>query len=143
MAMTGAFNREGGRRRPNINITSLIDVMFLLLIFFMVSSTFKTEHAIDVTLPEAGTASAQKTDTHEILISAAGAFYLDGAPMDEAGLRRELQRIKTEEPLSNVVVRTDEEASAGRLVKVFDLFRELEIERMVIPTTLPESPAPR
>lgn len=135
--MAGVFGREGGRRRPTINITSLIDVMFLLLIFFMVSSTFKTEHAIDVTLPEAGTSSAQETNVHEILISAEGAFYLDGEALGEERLESELLRIKNEEPLSNVVVRTDEEASAGRLVAVFDLFRKLEIQRMVIPTTLP------
>ena len=58
--MSGPFGTNPPRRRPLINITPLIDVMFLLLIFFMVSSTFRSEFGIDVALPTAQTAAAQE-----------------------------------------------------------------------------------
>ena len=141
--MSGAFNSPVHKRRPSINVTPLIDVMFLLLIFFMVSSTFKSEYAIDVTLPEAATATAEETDTHEITISESGDFYLDGVIRGVEELRADLVRLKREEPLSNLVVRTDEAARAGRLIDILDLFRELKIKRMVIPTVLRESPGDR
>ena len=66
--MSGTFNRPKHPRRPSINITSLIDVMFLLLIFFMVSSTFREDTGVDIRLPEAETASQQPMGAHEIVV---------------------------------------------------------------------------
>ena len=66
--MPAAFNSPKQRRKPVINVTPLIDVLFLLLIFFMVSSTFRDDLAIDITLPKAQSATVQDVTAKEIAI---------------------------------------------------------------------------
>ena len=68
--MDGAFNTRRRKRRPAITITPLIDVVFLLLIFFMVSTTFGEPAAIDITLPAAETGADQERPPYEIAVTA-------------------------------------------------------------------------
>jgi len=72
----------------NINITPLIDVIFLLLIFFMVSSTFREHFGMEITLPEARTATEREAETQEITVSAEGDYFFGEQRVDEAGLRK-------------------------------------------------------
>ena len=73
---------SAARREAGIEITPLIDVVFLLLIFFMVSSSFVQKQVISVTLPESGAAVANVSDTVEISLDAAGMYFVDGQPVD-------------------------------------------------------------
>ena len=72
---------SAARREAGIEITPLIDVVFLLLIFFMVSSSFVQKQVISVTLPESGTAVASVSDTVEISLDAAGMYFVAGEPV--------------------------------------------------------------
>ena len=74
--MDGAFGARKSRKKPAINITPLIDVMFLLIIFFMVSSTFREQLGIDISLPLAETATEQERSPYEIAVRADGTLYL-------------------------------------------------------------------
>ena len=132
--MTGPFGVTRHRRRPTINITSLIDVMFLLLIFFMVSSTFKQDSAIDITLPQAESATAQDLATYEITVDAAGRAYLAGQPVDEAQLRADLEAILRADPNAPLVLRADDGADFGKVLRVIDIARSLKAANLVIPT---------
>lgn len=138
--MTGPFDTARHRRRPSINITSLIDVMFLLLIFFMVSSTFKQDSAIDITLPQAESATARELTTHEITVDAAGQAYLGGEPVDEAKLRADLEAILRADPNAPLVLRADEGADFGKVLRVIDIARSLHAANLVIPTAPLPSP---
>ena len=77
--MHGPFGSWRRKRRPNINITPLIDVMFLLLIFFMVSSTFRERLGIDIALPEAQSAREQELEPHEITVGPEGELFFGEA----------------------------------------------------------------
>ena len=132
--MNGPFNATRHKRRPTINITSLIDVMFLLLIFFMVSSTFKQDAAIDITLPQAESATAQELTAHEITVDAAGQAYLAGEAVDDDRLRAELTAILRGDPNAPLVLRADEGADFGKVLRVIDIARGLEARNLVIPT---------
>ncbi len=131
--MSSAF---GGRprRRPTINITSLIDVMFLLLIFFMVSSTFREHLGIDVTLPHAESAVEQKLDTHEITVNSKGEFYFGEQLVDETGLEESLLALLREAPDAILVLRADEDADFGRVVRAIDITRNAGGAKLIIPT---------
>ena len=72
---------SAARREVGIEITPLIDVVFLLLIFFMVSSSFVQKQVISVTLPESGTAVASVSDTVEISLDATGMYFVAGRPV--------------------------------------------------------------
>ena len=143
--MSHAFGAPPKRRKPTINITSLIDVMFLLLIFFMISSTFKTqEEAIDITLPQAGSSKAQSLDYQEVLVDKQGNLFVNGAPMDGAALKEKLISILLEDPEARIVLRADANSDWQPIVQVMDIAREVGVRNLVIPTDrLEEAPASR
>lgn len=135
--MDGAFHSPRRRRRPVINITSLIDVMFLLLIFFMVSSTFRETLGIEVMLPQATTASEVDSGTHEIVVTAEEIYFVGEQRVDRAGLEAAVRAILADEPEATLVLRADEAASFGAVVDVFDLARRLGATDLVLPTRVP------
>ena len=139
--MSGPFNGAPLRRRPTINITSLIDVMFLLLIFFMVSATFRDERGLEVTLPEGGQADTNGGQPHEIIVQEDGALFLNGEPVDDAELRSRLQGLGEEGQDVNVVLRADENAGWGRIVRVMDTVRAVGGARLTAATRMPSGEA--
>ncbi len=134
--MNGAFNTPGTKRKPAINITPLIDVMFLLLIFFMVSSTFKEYTGMDITLPKASQSSAQNASMHEIVVDREGNYYLKGAPKQPDQLRTELAALLKDNLDSTIVLRADTEADFGQVLRAMDIAREVGGDRLIIPTDL-------
>ncbi|MDP7640000.1 MAG: biopolymer transporter ExbD [Candidatus Hydrogenedentes bacterium] len=132
--MDGAFNTSRDKRRPTINITSLIDVMFLLLIFFMVSSTFKEELGIDISLPEAESAASQEMAPHDITVDGDGNFFFAQRSVDDQGLRESLTALLAEESDALLVLRADRAANFGRVARAIDIARAVGGERLVIPT---------
>ena len=139
--MSGAFHAGRRRRRPSINITPLIDVIFLLLIFFMVSSTFKEHMGIDITLPQAENTANQDVNTHEIIVDLHGDFYVDGQGLDAAGVRRELAAILERDPDATLVLRADANADFGHVVRAMDIARDVGGIHLIIPTDPPEESA--
>ena len=133
--MSQAFGATGKRRKPTINITSLIDVMFLLLIFFMVSSTFKEEeHAIDVTLPQAGTGTAQELELQEIMVTADGVYRFQGEIVNAQALESRITNLMAQDPNATVVLRADEAADWQPIVSAIDILRQSGVRNMAIPT---------
>ncbi|MBN2307392.1 MAG: biopolymer transporter ExbD [Candidatus Hydrogenedentes bacterium] len=132
--MTAPFNARRHRRRPSINVTSLIDVMFLLLIFFMVSSTFREQFGVDVDLPAAETAARTETTTREIVVSADGTMYFGHEPVDEAGLRLAITALLKEDPEGSLVLKADEKADFGVVIRAIDIARDVGGTRLIIPT---------
>ena len=136
--MSGAFNSPRHKRKPSINITPLIDVMFLLLIFFMVSSTFKEYYGVDIELPEAESAQTQEEDSHEIVVDSEGAYYFQGEAVDEEELRAALTTLIESEPGATIVLRADRNADFGPVLRVIDIADSVGGGKLVIPTDLLE-----
>ena len=148
--LSGAFNTRRARRRPAINITSLIDVMFLLVIFLLVSTTFKGSHGIDIRLPAASTAEAQQPEPLELLIEQNGGYRISGEVLTAEQLRPRLEQLLHDYPDASLVLRADEAADFGAVVKAMDIARSTGIQRLVVPTrpadvigTDVESPKPQ
>lgn len=113
-----------------INITTLIDVMFLLLIFFMVTSTFKNQPAINLVLPRSATAT-ETTDTPSVLyLTSGGEVYLNDTLVDESRLSELLGQLRTSSSEDRMVLRADQSASHGRVVELIDTIKQSGFTRV-------------
>ncbi len=134
--MAGAFNTSQQKRKPSINMTPLIDIMFLLLIFFMVSSTFREDLAIDITLPKAESSAIQDITANEIIVDQAGVAYFEGVAVSEQELREALGAVLADDPGATLVLRADDAADFGRVLRVIDIARDLKAAKLIIPTDI-------
>lgn len=133
--MSGAFGTKRSRRRPTINITSLIDVMFLLIIFLTVSTTFREQFGIEVELPSAETSEQQDRHTpQEVIVTREGNYYFGQQQVDEAGLRDAMVRWMADNPEAPLVLRADDQADFGRVLRAIDIARDVGGTRLIIPT---------
>lgn len=137
--MNNAFGRPRKPRRPSINITSLIDVMFLLLIFFMVSSVFRNNAGIDITLPSASTATDQQEAPYEIFIEESGAITFRDSPGISIGeLESQMRALLEQEPDARIALSADGGARTEEFVAVLDLARRVGGKQLIIATQRPE-----
>jgi len=117
---------EIGGGAGDLNMAPMIDVVFLLLIFFMVATTYATiEEQIDLDLPvaESGEAPTEVPDELVVDVDREGNLFLAGAPIDEGGLTALFERTARADPDTPVTVRGDERSNLGRIVGVLDLCR--------------------
>jgi biopolymer transport protein ExbD len=120
-----------------INITSLIDVMFILLIFFMVTSTFKNQPAINLVLPRSATAS-ETVDTPAILyLTAEGEIFLNDALVPKARLASMLSEMHAASGEDRMVLRADEKAAHGDVVEIIDTIKQSGFTRVSLSARVP------
>lgn len=113
-----------------INITSLIDVMFLLLIFFMVTSSFKNQPAVNLVLPRSATAT-ETVDTPNVLyLTSDGIIFLNDLQVDEGRLPELLGQLRSSSLEDRMVLRADENASHGRVVGLIDTIKQSGFTRV-------------
>jgi len=112
------------RNRAIINVTSLIDVMFLLLIFFLVSSTFKTQPAISLVLPESSTAQSVQSGPAVLYLTAAGDIFLDDDPLDRDSVLPALRRKQAATGETRIILRADRSSDHGDVVGLIDLVKQ-------------------
>ena len=113
-----------------INLTPLIDVVFLLLIFFMISTTFIKENRLGITLPEASKQPPSTQDLLEIVIDREGHYFVNGRKLtkgDVATLMEALRQVQGDGGLdmTGVVISADAEASHQSVVRVLDVVGRL------------------
>jgi biopolymer transport protein ExbD len=131
-------NFSSSRRRPPmaLELTPLIDVVFLLLIFFMVSTTFVSDDgglAVELPRSENRDLIPEGRDV-ALVIGADGTMQIDGQPHSLEQLRNRLKATAEEDPSTMVVVRADKELAHGRVVEVMDLVRQLGLTHFAIAT---------
>ena len=107
-----------------INITSLIDVMFLLLIFFMVTSTFRNQPAINLVLPRSTTATETVDTPSIVFLTSDGRVFLNDALVPEADLPARLSQLHASTGEDRLVLRADEKASHGDVIGLMDVVQE-------------------
>ena len=110
----------------------LIDVIFQLLVFFMLSSSFTFQSGINVKLPKAVTSDIIKEENLIITITSENIIYLNSNISTLEELKSELEKIKGKN--NPILIKADRRSSVGRIVDVWDLCRNLGIERINIAT---------
>ncbi len=131
--------RAPGRRRavaaPGLDLTPMVDVVFLLIIFFMVSTTFITlETGLPVDLPQAQSAQAQPSDLPTVTVTRDERVFLAGAEVPIEELAVLLQASLEATGLTTVVLRADESVPHGFVVEVMDLIKRAGAQRIAIAT---------
>ena len=133
---------SGARHKALIDITSLIDVVFLLLLFFVVTSTFLERPGLDLTLPAASPTEVARRDEVTVEIDADGATWLDGRRVEVAGLEGALESALAAGGTERVVLEADERVPHGRVVEAMDAARRAGATGLVVATRPREEPAP-
>lgn len=106
-----------------INITPMLDVVFIMLIFFIVTASFVKESGIDVNRPQGRTAVAKEKANILIAIDAHGTIWIDRRQVDPRAVRANIERLHSENPQGTVVIQADQDATTGVLVGVMDAAR--------------------
>lgn len=129
-------------RRPDplVDITPMIDIVFQLVLFFMVSTTFKTSSGIQVDLPRSSQeVVVAEQDDLQILMTLDGTTYLNDSEVEMEALKRSLEEVATADINRLVVIKADTGVEHGRVVEVMDLARGLGLTRLAIATEPDES----
>ena len=126
----------------DVNITPLIDVVFLLLIFFMVSTTFVRESEIDLTLPEASEELRDEPiDKIEIAVDKKGQYFVNGKALINSQLetmKAALREHNTSDGDPLVIISADADASHQAVITVMDAARQVGLVRITFPTQIRE-----
>lgn len=115
-----------------IDIAPLIDIVFQLLIFFMLTSSFVMQPGIRISLPKAVTSEVVKYENIEIIVSAENILYLNGKVTTTAELKVLLKQASGRS--QPVLIKADKRASLGRVVEIWDMARDLGIAQVNIAT---------
>jgi biopolymer transport protein ExbD len=111
----------------NLNVTSLIDVLFLLLIFFMLTSTFKRAGELELNLPESSTARpagvGSATQGVDLVLTEKGTLMLDGAPVTFETLPAGLRAVRERRPGAQIMIEAETSVAHGQVVRLLDAVR--------------------
>ena len=107
----------------DIDITPMLDIVFIMLIFFIVTATFVKESGIDVTRPDAETAVKQNRVAILIAIRDNNEVWINRRQVDLASVRANVEKLHAENPQGGAVIQADREAETGVLVEIMDQVR--------------------
>ena len=108
-----------------VDLTPMLDVVFILLIFFIVTATFIKEAGVDVNRPDASTAEQKDNTTVLVAIRADNSIWIDKRRVDIRSVRANIERLHAESPEGGVIIQADELASVKTFTAVLDAAREV------------------
>ena len=131
--MRSMFENGGQEEEESeINITPMLDVVFIMLIFFIVTASFVKEAGIDVNRPDAETAVRQERANILIAISENNEIWIDQRQVDPRALRANIERLRAENPEGSVVIQADRKAITETLILVMDSARQAGVYNVAI-----------
>jgi len=128
--------REKKKRKVLINITSLIDVLFLLLIFLMISSTFLEQPGIKLELPQAQSSAQMEQKDFTLYLDRGGKLYLNDKEIDKSNLETKLKEVLKEMKDGALTLKADQDVSHGLVVGVMDIVKKSGVKKLIIGTRL-------
>lgn len=108
-----------------IDLTPMLDVVFIMLIFFIVTATFIKEAGVEVNRPDANTSNQKDNTTVLVAIAADNSIWIDKRRIDVRSVRANIERLHAENPEGGVVIQADELASIKTFTEVLDAAREV------------------
>ncbi len=124
------MRRRRDRRKSGseVNLTPMLDVVFIMLIFFIVTASFVKESGIEISRPGASTAVRKEKGNILIAISANDQIWMNRRQVDPRALRANIERMHAENPQGAVIIQADKDAKTGLLVKVMDAARSAGVK---------------
>ena len=118
-----------------MNITPLIDMVFILLIFFAVNASFVKESGVEIERPSARTAEIQQKANIMIAVTANDEVWIDRQRVDPRSVRGHVERLHAENPEGAVVILADDESKTGLVIEVLDQTRLAGVENVAVAAT--------
>lgn len=119
----------------DINLTPMLDVVFIMLIFFIVTATFIKEAGVDVLRPDALTAQKKPLVSVLVAISPKNEIWIDKRRVKPETLRSYIEQLHAENPKGGLVVQADRKAKAERLMQVLGAAQDAGITDVAVSTT--------
>ena len=130
--------RRQSDEEVDVNLTPMLDVVFILLIFFIVTASFVKEAGIEVSRPAAESAVRQEHAAILIAIDARGGVWIDKRNVDPRAVRANVERLHLQNPQGSVVIVADRASHNGVLVEVLDQVRLAGVDKIAIAATREE-----
>ena len=115
--------RAREQEESEVNLTPMLDVVFIMLIFFIVTASFVKEAGIDVSRPPAATAERKERGNILVAITENDQIWMDRRQVDPRSIRANIERLHAENPQGSVVIQADKNSKNGLLVQVMDAAR--------------------
>ena len=126
------MNQFDDDNENEVDLTPMLDVVFIMLIFFIVTASFVKEAGIEVNKPNAVTAERKEKGNILVAISAENQIWIDRRQVDPRALRANIERMHAENPNGAVVIQADTESKNGLLVLVMDAARQAGVKSVSI-----------
>lgn len=120
-----------------IDLTSMLDIIFIMLIFFIVTSSFVRESGVEVQRPTATHAVSQKQAGIVVAITAANDIYIDKRRVDSERVQATLEHLLLEKPEASLVIQADEHAFNGTVVSVMDAAKGAGVKSIALAAVKP------
>ena len=134
MAIKRGGRFSGRDDDADINLTPMLDVVFIMLIFFIVTATFIKQPGTDIIRPEAETKVQKPTVSVLVAINAGGEIWIDKKRVDVAAVGAIIERLHTENPKGGLVIQADRQAKYEKLKAVLDAARSVGLTEVAIST---------
>ncbi len=123
-----------GREQPQseVNMTPMLDVVFIMLIFFIVTASFVKEAGVDVRRPPAVTAESKEKGNILVAITDTGQIWIDRRQVDPRSLRANIERLHGENPQGSIVIQADAKSQNHLLVQVMDAAKAAGVKQIAI-----------
>ncbi len=118
----------------DINLTPMLDVVFIMLIFFIVTATFIKQTGIDVLRPDAMSAQQKPTNAVLVAVSSNGEIWIDNERVDDTGVRSKIEQMHAENPKGGLVVQADKGAKYEKLAVVLNAARAAGMSQVAVST---------
>lgn len=125
------------RQTTELNMAPMMDMVFILLIFFLVTTSFVKESGVDVQRPVARTAVSKEKTNMVIAITAEDLIYIEGRPIDIRSVRARMERFLAEVPEGAVVIAADRQSHNGIVVTVLDACRMAGVQNISVAARKP------
>lgn len=132
--MRQRLNLDMMENDAEIDMTPMLDIVFIMLIFFIVSTSFVREAGVEIERPVSDTSEVQESQGVMLAITAQDEVWLDRQPVDIRMIRPTLERLKVEQPDLGVMIQADKDAKTGLLVQVMDQVKLSGIEQVAVAT---------
>ena len=115
-----------------INLTPMLDVVFIMLIFFIVTAVFVKNPGVDVERPEARTHRPAGAGSIYVAVTPGDVIWIDGDPVDPSEVRYAIERLHQESPEAGVVIQADSEARNELVIRVMDAAKQAGVNEIII-----------
>ncbi|CAK1808834.1 Biopolymer transport protein exbD2 [Vibrio crassostreae] len=124
--------RHSKNEEAQIDLTSMLDIVFIMLIFFIVTSSFVRESGVEVNRPQASNVVSQKDAGIFVAITSANDIFIDKRVVDVERVQATLEHLLLEQPDASLVIQADEHAYNGTVVKVMDAAKSAGVKNIAL-----------